>query len=190
MSKYLNGSEIFEFIGDIILDKEFATVSQDSYNEQSIGLAIKKTKMEKELLCCALNLSIVGFGNQKYGQYRIGETLYEIKTIFNKANIKYDNRRSAILPEDTLTPNRLCRFFRYHTRRYITDNNIESYMYRKYSTRDAKYKTIVFRGAEYLGDLTNEQRNYLIKTFKTLDSKLTLDLTSRVIRIFEAQIHK
>jgi len=186
MAKYLTEEEIDKIIGIIVYDKDFHPMSQDSYNEEAIALKIAKLESQ-ELLHCAINMSTVGFGNQKYGLYRKGEVIINIQLVFQKNNIKFNNPRGALLKEDDLTANRLCRFFRHKVKTYIAQNNIETYLWRKYSTRDKNFRHICFRGAEYLEDLNVDEATYLLETIKKMDSKLGINVSERVIRVFDAK---
>jgi hypothetical protein len=186
MTKYLSEQEIDQIIGEIIIDKDFHTMSQDSYNEELIANKIAKLD-KKELLYCAINMATVGYGNQKYGLFRRGDNIINIQMIFQKNNIKFNNPRSTMLKEDDLTANRLCRFFRHKIRHYIASNNIDTYIWRKYSTRDKKFKHICFRGAEYLEDLNPEEARYLLKSIKNMDAKLNINVSERIIRVFDAK---
>jgi len=186
MAKYLTADQITAIIGEIIFDKSFATMSQDSYNEELIARKIQLLG-PTELCYAATNMSLVGFGNQKYGQFRLGDSIIDIKILFQKYNIKINNPRSSILKEDDLTANRLCRFFRYEIQNFIKKNNTDSYMWRKYTNRNPQFKHVVFRGAEYLDGLSIEEADYLLGAVKTMDSKLNINVAERVCRIFDAK---
>jgi len=186
MTKYLTEKEIDLIIGEIIFDKDFATMSQDSYNEDAIAKKIHLLN-PKELCYAAINMSTVGYGNQKYGQYRVGDNIINIQSLFQKYNIKFNNPRSSLLKEDDLTANRLCRFFRHKTRNFIFVNNLETYMWRKYSSRDKKFRHICFRGAEYLEDLSNEESQYLLDTVLNMDKKNGTNIAERIKRVFDAK---
>jgi len=160
MNKYQSEQEIYSFIGDLQVEEGFSTMSQDSYNEEAIGKSIKETHMEVPLFECALNIAIVGTGNKKLGNYRINNNLIDIKTIFNKANVNYQSAPNSVLKENELTPNRLCRYFRHHIKKYIETNKCQTYLYRKYSNHNKDYFSICFRGAEYLDDLNSNQINF------------------------------
>jgi hypothetical protein len=187
MAKYLTEKEIDEIIGICKLPENFSPMSQDSYNEELIAQKIKKLKNPPELLMATINMSIVGFGNQRYGNYRLGDQIINISQVFTTFNIKYNNAKNSLLKEDDITPQRLCRFYRHKIRRYIIDNNCQSYLWRKYSTRDKQFLHICFRGAEYLEDLKPEEAQYLLTTVKNMDSKLGTNISDRVVRVFEAK---
>jgi len=183
--KYLSKKEIDEIIGEIVFDKEFCVMSVDSYNEEKIAKKIASLA-PKELCYCAVNMAVVGFGNTKMGQYRIGETIYNIAQILGKHNVKFNNQKGAVLKDDDLTANRLCRFFRETTQKYLAENNANSYMWRKYSTKDLRFTTTTFRGAEYL-DLNKDEADYLLSTVIEMDKRLGINVADRVYRVFDAK---
>jgi hypothetical protein len=162
-------------------------MSQDSYNEEAIANKIKKMGSPPELLMATINMSVVGFGNQRYGNYRMGEEIVSITKVFATFGIKYNNARAAILKEDEITPQRLCRFYRHFVRTYIQEKRLQSYLWRKYSTRDENFMHICFRGAEYLEDLTIQEASYLYASTVTMDTRLGTNISERVLRVFEAK---
>jgi len=163
MGKYLTEKEIEEIIGPIVIDPTFKLMSPDTYNEKKI--ADKIVKIEHQNLICqaAISLSIIGFGNNNYGKFILNKEVIEIKSLAH-LDIKFNNPANSILKDDDITPNRLCRFFRHSIRNYIQNNDIEPYLWRKYSTKKIEFKNICFRGAEYLEDLNLEQQDYLLNT--------------------------
>jgi len=62
-----------------------------------------------------------------------------------------------------------------------------SYLFRKYSLGDEKFRTICFRGAEYLDDLNDSENAYLIASVRQLDSQLGTNIIDRVTRVIEAK---
>jgi len=187
MTKYLTQKEISDIIGIIVIPQGFSLMSQDSYNEEQIAQKIAQSKGQQELMMCALNMSIVGFGNQKYGNFRLNEQIINISTIMTKYNVKFNNGKMAVLKDDDLTPQRLCRFFRHSIKDYISSSKTQPYLWRKYSTRDPKFMHICFRGSEYLEELSIDEAFYLLETTKNMDSKLGTNISDRVIRVFEAK---
>jgi len=186
MTKYLSQKEILSIIGEITIDPKFSLMSQDSYHEELI--AKKINTLNKQDLCHAsLNLAIVGYGNQKYGQFRQGDQLLSIATIFQKNHVKYNNAKSALLKEDDITAQRLCRFFRYNIRDYILNTGAEPYLWRKYSPRNPKFRHICFRGAEYIDELNEEESEYLYNAVKTMDERLSTNVSERIIRVYDAK---
>jgi len=132
-------------------------------------------------------MAIIGFGNKRYGNFRVKDEIYDIRILFDKTGVLYRNPISALLKEDDLTPNRLCRFFRYEIWDYIKKTKIVTYLFRKYSTHDKNYFDICFRGAEYLDELTEDQLTYLLQTTQNMDSKLNTRISERVRRVNEAK---
>jgi hypothetical protein len=187
LKKYLNKAEIDEIIGIIKVPEGFLPMSQDSYNEKMIAQSITRENGQEDLLACAINMSLVGYGNKKYGQFRLKDQIVDISTIFRKYNVKVNTKLNDTLLESDLTPNRLCRFFRHHIREYIIQNKLTSYLWRKYSDRDERFAHICFRGAEYLDDLTQEEMDYLIEATGNLDFKLGTTIKEKVIRVLEAK---
>jgi hypothetical protein len=187
MNKYLNYDEIKALIGEIIIDKNFSTMSQDSYNETLIGQKIVETGKSSELCMAAINLAVIGYGNQKYGTYRFGSSIIDIAQLFKSCGVRFNLPINSLLREDELTPQRLCRFFRYNIREYIEINKVATYLWRKYSHRDAQFNSTLFRGAEYLDDLSEDQINELLFCYETMDNRLNTRITDRVTRILEAK---
>jgi len=99
----------------------------------------------------------------------------------------------AALKEDDLTPNRLCRFYRYRTQKYIQETGKSSFLWRKYSPREDRMMATCFRGGEYLESLTHEEASYLLSAVRELDAKVSegreqpTKIGERVVRIFEAK---
>jgi len=187
MTKYLTEQEIDNIIGITTLPDNFSPMSQDSYNEELIAQKISKLKNPSDLIMATINMSIVGFGNQRYGNYRVGEQIINITNVFNTYGIKYNNSKNSLLKEDDITPQRLCRFYRYKIRKYILKNNSQSYLWRKYSTKDKKYMHVCFRGAEYLDDLQPDEAQYLLVTVKHMDTRLGTNISDRVERVLQAK---
>jgi len=187
MAKYLSEEEIDNIIGVSNIPDNFSPMSQDSYNEELIAQKIAKLKNPPELLMATINMSLVGFGNQRYGNYRVGDQIITITNVFNTFGIKYNNSKNSLLKEDDITPQRLCRFYRYKIRKYILKNNSQSYLWRKYSSKDKKFMHICFRGAEYLDDLKPEEAQYLLNTVKNMDTRLATNISDRVERVLQAK---
>jgi hypothetical protein len=187
MNKYLSETEINDILGHLEVPEGFRLMSQDSYNETLIAKTIKDTGKETDLLQASLNLAIVGFGNKNYGTFATKDAIVNISSLFKQCGVKTNNTPNALLKEDELTPNRLCRFFRHHIRRYIKEKQVASYLFRKYSTHNNTFAEICFRGAEYLDDLTDEQQDYLLETVMTMDSRIGTRIQDRLNRIYAAK---
>jgi len=187
LNKYLSAQEIVDLIGIIVIDPSFELMSQDSYNENKVAAAILATKRVPELCLAAINMAIIGFGNRKYGNFRLRDNVVEISHLLTQCNVKLNLNKDAKLKEEDLTPGRLCRFFRNNIRTYITDTNTPSYMYRKYSTREAQFVSVLFRGSEYLDDLTDEEVTYILETYARMDANQGINISQRIRRVFEAK---
>lgn len=187
MNKYLNEGQLKAIIGESVLPSGFVTMSQDSYNEELIANKVKMLNNPPDLIATALNLAIVGFGNKKYGQFRTDEGLIQVATVFKKYNIITTNVPGAAIKEDDITPQRLCRFYRYEIKNYLYKNKFTSYLWRKYTKRDPSMLHICFRGSEYLDDLTKDQADYILNAVIEMDSRLGTNIQERVIRVYEAR---
>jgi len=190
MSKYLTEQQIHAIIGDYKLPEGFATMSQDSYNEEQILTKIVQMKNPPELLACAINMAVVGFGNKRYGQYRSGDTIVNIPNVFRTYQISFSNDQHALLKEDDITPQRLCRVFRHKIRNFLLNNKQASYLWRKYSDRDENFRAVVFRGSEYLEDLKPQEADYLLSAVRNMDLKMQTTVADRIIRVFDARGQK
>jgi len=93
---------------------------------------------------------------------------------------------SAKYDDGELSVRRLLRFFRYQIMEFIRNSNRPSYLWLKYSTKDIKYATICFPGAEHLVE-TKEEALYLLKTYKNLDEMLKTGFVLRLKRVFIAR---
>lgn len=187
MTKYLTEVEIFQLVGILDLPDEFSLMSQDSYNEEAIAKKILLLQNPKELQMCALNMAIVGYGNQRYGQFRLGEDILSIQNIMNKYQVKYNNPRNSLLKEDELTPQRLLRFYRFHIQKYILKTKSESYLWRKYSDHNREMRHICFRGAEYLNNMSPGEAQYYLDSVINLDLALGTRIQDRVLRVYQAR---
>jgi len=186
-AKYLNAAEIRAIIGEIVIDPTFVPMSQDSYNETAVLNAIQKTGKASELCLAAINMACVGFGNKRYGNFRVQETVIDIANLMNSCGTKTGQGRDAKLSDSDLTPQRLCRAFRHEIRDYIKKTKFETYLYRKYSDRDPAFAHVMFRGSEYLDDLRKEEIDALLRTYETLDIRMSTSIQERVIRVFQAK---
>jgi len=187
MTRYLKEPGIDAIIGEIDLDASFELMSMDSYNETKILQAIEAGGHKKELLMCTLIASLIGVGNRKYGNFKLGGKIVECSTVLAAYDVKIGLTKDSKLSESDLTIQRLCRVFRYKIKKYLIKNvEAESYLFRKYTDQDNKFRTICFRGSEYLDDLTKEQVDYILQMYETMSSKIGLDLTDKMTRIFIA----
>jgi len=185
--RYLNATEIQTIIGQIVFDPAFVPASLDTYNETAVVEAIAKTKRQPELAMAAVNMACIGYGQQKYGAYRFKEESKDIALLLKACGVRINLGKDAKLNDGELTPQRICRAFRYEIRKYVQANDFETYLYRKYSTHDPKYADICFRGAEYLDDLTPDEVDYLLALYEKLDAEKKSTVLERVKRVFQAK---
>jgi hypothetical protein len=185
--KYLSSEEIQLILGDIIIDNSFIPMSQDTYNETAIVQAIAETSKQPALAMAAINMSCIGYGNKRYGQFKYKDQIIDIATLLKDCNVKINLGRDAKLMENDLTPQRICRAFRNHTRDYIIKTRFETYLFRKYSNHDIKFMHICFRGAEYLDDLTAEEVSYMLDLYAKVDTERNTNILERIRRIFQAK---
>jgi len=162
-------------------------MSQDTYNETEVAKAIKLTGRVDELLYASINMSCVGYGNKKYGNYKLKDKIHDIANILNMCHVKLGLGKDAKLLEGDLTPQRLCRAFRNEIREYLAATNFETYLFRKYSTQNKVYLSIMFRGAEYLDGLSKEECDYLLETYTAMDRHTGLHISDRILRVFQAK---
>lgn len=185
--KYLTYEEIISIIGEIKLEPGFEPMSTDSYNETKIATKIAEFGNPSELIQSAINMSVIGYGNQRYGHYAVKDKIISLESVFSKYNIKIRLAKGTLLKEDEITPQRLIRFYRHIIAQYLVNTKKSSYLFRKYSTRDERFRSTTFRGAEYLENLSFDEANYLLTTIVNMDRALNLNIADRIIRIFEAK---
>lgn len=183
--QYLSAEEIQNLLGDIDIS-DLQLVRMDSYSDSDVYKTIKNTGMEKELLCTAVQTAIVGFGNKKYGSVSVGDELIDIENLYKQCNVKVKLELGAALEPGDLTGRRLQRFFRKQISEYIKKTGTASYLWRKYSSHDDKYKHVVFPGGEHLVSSGDEAR-YLYDTYLQLDSRLNTKIAERIQRVLGAR---
>jgi len=185
--KYLSAADIEKSLGKLVFDPLFVPLSQDSYNETAIIEEIQKTGKAKELLHAAITMACVGYGQKKYGAFKVEQTQTEISELLTLVGVKTNLVRDAKLTERELTPQRLCRAFRHQIRDFLIQTHFESYLYRKYSNHNPVFADICFRGSEFLDDLSPEQVTYLMMVYNALDSEKGIDVSARIKRVFQAK---
>lgn len=166
---------------------KFQAISKDSYSDTAIYETIKKKRGMEPLLFAALQTAIVGYGNKVYGEYKIGDQLYDVVKVYREYDVKADLQQSAKLEPGDLTPRRLQRFFRYQIHDYLEDNNsVYPYLWKKYSSADLKFRTITFPGAESMVE-TEDEGEYLLATYHELDKRLGTNISERIRRVLIAR---
>jgi len=183
--QYLHADEISRLLGDIDIS-DLELVRMDSYSDSDIYKKVKDTGMEKELLCSSIQTAVVGMGNKRYGSVAVGGKIVDIEDLYKKCGVKVKLELGATLEPGDLTGRRLQRFFRKQISEYIKKTGATSYLWRKYSDHDDKYKHIVFPGAEHLVE-NNDEVLYLMKTYVQLDARLNTRISERIERVLNAR---
>jgi hypothetical protein len=185
LKPYLTNSELESLVEPQDLTG-FKVVSQDSYSDTEIWKTITSLKAVQPLLSCAIQTSVVGFGNKIFGEYEYKGEKVDVKKVYALYNVKSD-LDSKIQPSD-LTPRRIQRFFRKQISDYIKDNEkVLPYLWKKYSTLDKRYRHITFPGAESLIITDKDEAFYLIQTYEELDRRMETEITERIKRVFMAK---
>jgi len=183
--QYLTGEEIQRLIGQIDLS-DLELVRMDSYSDSDVFNTVKKTGKQKELLCTAIQTSIVGIGNKKYGSVSVNGDLIDIEKLYKECGVKVKLELGAVLNPGDLTGRRLQRFFRKQISDYISRTGQASYLWRKYSTHNEDMKHIVFPGAEHMVEHKSEVA-YLYDTYQELDRRLGTHIAERIQRVLNAR---
>jgi len=117
-------------------------------------------------------MAIVGFGGRSYNQYRYNGEILELKDLFRKFNIHFNNNLNDKFSTVEFTPRRLLRIFRYQIKNYLTENiEISSYLFNKYTDMDLNFRTICFPGAEHLV-IEKLDAAYVLNAYYNLDKSL------------------
>lgn len=183
--QYLSADEIERLIGKIDIS-DLELVRMDSYSDSDVYNTVKKTGMEKELLCSAIQTAIVGYGNKRYGSVTVSGSNINIEDLYKKCGVRVKLELGAVLDPGDLTPRRLQRFFRKQISDYIKKTGTASYLWRKYSTHSEKFKHLVFPGAEHL--LNDEEAvEYLFASYVQLDKRLNTHISERIQRVLNAR---
>jgi hypothetical protein len=185
--KYLTKTEFEQIVGVINITNDFTPMSQDTYNETEVAKSIAKTGKAEQLCMAAINMACVGYGNRKYGTFKFKEAIIDVSKLLTDAGVKLSLQRDAKLKESDLTAQRLCRAFRDRIREYLVETKFETYIYRKYSDHNPKFAHILFRGSEFLDGLTQDEVSYILDTYRRMDTRLNLNITERITRVFQAK---
>jgi len=187
-NQYLSKEILVQNIGILELSTN-DLISGDTYNETKILETYNSFKKEDKILIykAAIQLAIIGYGQKNYGAIRVdNEHVIPLIDLFNKHKIKYNEKLSAKYEEGELSVRRLLRFFRYQVMEFIINTRRPSYLWLKYSTKDIKFMTICFPGAEHMVE-TKEEANYLIQTYANLDDTMKTGFVVRLKRVFIAR---
>ena len=188
MNQYLTKKEFEEtgkFFDNISIDD---LISNSSYNETELLEKFNQydDDMKIKLAKCAVHIAIIGAGGKSFGKIRHEDEILEIEEILSEAEIKYFSDINAKYNPNDLTARRLVRLFRYLIQKYLEEKNISSYLWSKYSTREKKFTSICFPGAEHLIE-TKENAVYLIQTYEKLDEARGTRFVERVKNVFLAR---
>ena len=188
MSKYLTKAELIEIESVVKGIKDGDLISSASYDESEI-LKKLNTFSADELLKlgkCTIHVAIIGAGGKNFGKIMHDGEILEISDIFDEFDIKYSMDIDEKYEVDTLTARRLVRVFRFATKRYIEEKKIESYLWKKYSTKNKKYISICFPGSEHFIEKEDEVK-YLLSTYEKMDETLNTKFVERMKRVFDAR---
>jgi len=187
-SKYVAAQELLRAFEGYEIDATFIPMSQDSYNEAEVIAAIKATGRGQELLYCTINMACIGFGNKRFGNFKLLSQIKDIQAILQSCGVKIALQRDAKLAEADLTPQRLCRAFREQIRKFLLDHpDFSTYMFRKYSDQDERMRPILFRGSEYLDGLKAEEVQAILSVYSRMEERFQLNMSERVRRVFQAK---
>jgi len=176
--------------GDV--EHDFSLVSQDTYDESSVFISIEKIG-KNVCLAIGVQLSLIGFGAKSYGFVKVKDELIDIKSFFDKNNIVWNASLHDKLEPSVLTPRRLVRFFRFVTHNYLkTHPEKSSYLFRKYCPQKNDINRYwIFPGAEHLFSPEikgiEEILISFIQTYQTLDDRLGIKISERILRILYAR---
>lgn len=173
---------------DVVSDfSDFKTVSDDIYSDAEMYKTIAKRKAMKPLLYCAIQTAIVGYGNNTFGEYEMNGERINVAVVYKEFDVKDDDDQNIKLEIGDLTSRRLQKFYRFQIQDYLEQNKtIYPYLWKKYSTRDEKYRAITFPGAESMVE-TKEDAEYLLNTYKCLDKTLNTNINERIKRVLVAR---
>jgi hypothetical protein len=154
-------------------------------NEVACAKKIIDSGDKKIFLACALQLAIIGYGNKKLGSVEVDDVVYDIREFLESRNVDCTMDVGQDLLEDDLTPRRIVRLFRYQIRDYIIQENIQSYLYRKYG-EEGDDVINVFPGAEYLVE-SRVLAGPLLAAYANLDDRLGTRFTERAKSVLDAR---
>lgn len=188
MNQYLTKKEFEEtgeFFKNISVDD---LISNSSYNETELLEEFNRydDDMKIKLAKCAVHIAIIGAGGRSFGKIRHEGEVFEIEEILSEAEIKYSAEINSKYNPNDLTARRLVRLFRYLIQIYIEEKQTPSYLWSKYSTREKKFLSTCFPGAEHLIE-KKEEADYLVQTYEKLDEAKGTKFVERVKTVFLAR---
>jgi hypothetical protein len=181
MTQYLQEPDIINMTGK--LDIQTLTVRvKDTYSDVEILKSIKATGKIRLLLAASLQLSIVGSGNKSFGEFNLDGETFDVLKLFKSTGVKTDLIQDSKLQPGDITPKRLQRVFRYHIKKYLSEKNLSTYLWRKYSTQDEKFKFITFLGAESL-ITSKDEALFLLMTYQNLDQQKGTNIANKIANV-------
>lgn len=186
--KYFENSDFESISSTFKCDSSLVVLmSTDDYSDQAIGDSIRQTGKPKELCASAYQMCIVGFGNKTYGKVKYNNSELDIKDLFLSVGVKLNQELGTKLEKSDLTPRRIQRFFRKFVYDYlVTNDSVEPYLFRKYSTGLLAYRATTFPGAEHFVEDVKAML-YLFHTYLMLDCKLGTNISDRIARVIVAR---
>jgi len=187
LESFLNKEKLEEVKPDYALIK---LISTETYNEPELFNEIKKIGKD---ICgaIAIQLAIVGYGNKKYGEVKIGHKVINIQDFFNLHNITTKSELGTKLTPNTLTPRRLIRIYRYSIEEFLIKNPlIQSYLYKKYCyEKTEKNRCFIFPGFENMAIpiIDDSKVLVLLKVYKNVDDKKSTNISEKIKRILTAR---
>jgi len=181
------GEEELKQIGSLFKLQNLQLISTDTYSDHDVWESIQDTGKAELLLCAALQMCVVGFGNKTYGHFEYQGVKYDVKELFTGLGVKMHATLEDKLSPHDLTPRRIQRFFRRQVKVFLDENtNVKPFLWRKYSTRVSKYRHTTYPGAEsYLVD--EEEIEYLVQTYEEVDRRNGSKISERIRRVLEAR---
>jgi len=189
--KYVDGTDFAKMVTSALI-LEVSVVSSDTINETILQDAIKKTGAFDEFLCVACQLALGGFGGRDYNQYTYKGVQKELKMFFDKHQVRYNNSLQAKLKPEDLTPRRIIRVFRGAIHRILVERkDLGSYLFKKYTDQDERFRTTCFAGSEHFIK-TKEDADYLLSAYKSMDTRMKennkpMDITNRITRVLQVR---
>jgi hypothetical protein len=184
--KYLNDAQLADMskkitIGNIVL------LSSDSYSDEEVWKSIRSTGASDMLAACAIQTALVGSGNQVLGEFELNGERMSVRDIYKAKGVIMNSSVGMSLNSGDLTPRRLHRACRLIIRQFLERNpSYSSYLWRKYSNKDEKFRTICYPGSEHLIK-TREEAAYLIDVYENLDERKKTNISERIVRVLEAR---
>jgi|SwirhirootsSR3_FD_contig_31_19094084_length_639_multi_4_in_0_out_0_1 hypothetical protein len=170
---------------DVIIDTtRFETVSKATYSDSLIWEEIKAREVDK-LFACSVQMAVVGFGNKELGEVMFDGAEISVKDYLSSVGVNCEMTSGANLDENVLTPRRLIRAFRFHIQEYLSAQDLQTYLFKKYNS-DACDASYVFPGAEYL-ITTLDHASDLLVAYENLDNRQNTNVYKRAVQVFKAR---